>query len=95
MAARTGTEAVKPKKRARPKPALSADAPAKTTRAPRTAATRLRDNGSLSPEERLRYIAEAAYYRAEKRGFAPGGELDDWLEAEAEVDGRLSHPGVN
>ncbi|QJD28591.1 DUF2934 domain-containing protein [Methylococcus geothermalis] len=30
-------------------------------------------------------IAEAAYYRAEKRGFAGGGELEDWLEAEKEV----------
>ena len=29
-------------------------------------------------------IATAAYYRAEKRGFAPGAELDDWLEAERE-----------
>lgn len=33
-------------------------------------------------------IAEMAYYRAERRGFAPGGELEDWLEAEAEVRGR-------
>lgn len=32
-----------------------------------------------------RLIAEAAYYRAERRGFAPGHELDDWLEAEAEL----------
>ena len=31
-------------------------------------------------------IAERAYWRAEQRGFAPGGELDDWLEAEREVD---------
>jgi len=31
-------------------------------------------------------IAEAAYWRAEQRGFAPGGELEDWLEAEKEVD---------
>jgi len=31
-------------------------------------------------------IAERAYWRAERRGFAPGGELDDWLEAEREVD---------
>jgi len=30
-------------------------------------------------------IAQAAYYRAEKRGFATGGELQDWLEAEAEI----------
>lgn len=31
---------------------------------------------------RERQIAEAAYYLAEKRGFEPGHELDDWLEAE-------------
>lgn len=30
-------------------------------------------------------IAVAAYYRAERRGFAPGGEVDDWLEAEREL----------
>jgi hypothetical protein len=30
-------------------------------------------------------IAEAAYFRAEQRGFVPGNELDDWLDAEAEV----------
>jgi sterol desaturase/sphingolipid hydroxylase (fatty acid hydroxylase superfamily) len=30
-------------------------------------------------------IAEAAYFRAEKRGFVPGFELFDWLEAEREV----------
>ena len=32
-----------------------------------------------------RMIAEAAYFRAEKRGFAPGAELEDWLAAEAEI----------
>jgi hypothetical protein len=31
-------------------------------------------------------IAEAAYYRAEKRGSAPGQELDDWLAAEKEIE---------
>lgn len=31
-------------------------------------------------------IAEAAYWRAERRGFAPGGEMEDWLEAEKEID---------
>ncbi|MGR9114709.1 MAG: sterol desaturase family protein [Gammaproteobacteria bacterium] len=30
-------------------------------------------------------IAEAAYYKAEKRGFFPGYELCDWLEAETEI----------
>lgn len=36
--------------------------------------------------EREQMIAAAAYYRAQQRGFAPGGELDDWLQAESEVD---------
>jgi hypothetical protein len=31
-------------------------------------------------------IAQAAYLRAEARGFTPGQELEDWLSAEAEVD---------
>lgn len=29
--------------------------------------------------------AEAAYYRAERRDFAPGEELRDWLEAEEQL----------
>lgn len=40
---------------------------------------------SVDPARRQRFIAEAAYHRAAKRGFAPGGELKDWLEAEAEI----------
>jgi hypothetical protein len=31
-------------------------------------------------------IAVAAYHKAENRGFAPGGELQDWAEAEKEID---------
>jgi hypothetical protein len=30
-------------------------------------------------------IAVAAYFRAEQRGFAPGNEMSDWLDAEADV----------
>lgn len=30
-------------------------------------------------------IAEAAYYLAERRGFAPGRELEDWVAAEGEI----------
>lgn len=33
-------------------------------------------------------IAEAAYYHAEARGFEAGHEIDDWLEAEAEISTR-------
>ena len=38
-------------------------------------------------------IAEAAYFRAERRGFAPGHELEDWLAAEIEIKGRLIGEG--
>lgn len=37
-------------------------------------------------ESREARIAEAAYWRAERRGFSAGQELDDWLAAEKEVD---------
>ncbi len=37
-----------------------------------------------------RMIAEAAYYLAEKRNFAPGFEEEDWAAARAEVEARLS-----
>jgi len=30
-------------------------------------------------------ISEEAYYEAEKRGFASGHEMDDWLEVEKKV----------
>ncbi len=39
-----------------------------------------------SLEERQRWIATAAYHRAEKRGFAPGYEMQDWFDAESEID---------
>ena len=41
-------------------------------------------------EARRRRVAEAAYYRAQRRGFSPGGEVDDWLEAEREIEGSES-----
>lgn len=40
--------------------------------------------------EKLVMVAEAAYYRAERRGFAPGAEMDDWLAAEAEIERLLA-----
>jgi len=40
-------------------------------------------------EDRTACIAKAAYFIAERRGFAPGHELEDWLQAENEVDARL------
>jgi hypothetical protein len=39
-----------------------------------------------SKEEHQRWSATAAYHCAEKRGFSPGYEVQDWLDAEAEVN---------
>lgn len=55
----------------------------KRTAAPQTRRT------ELAAEERQQLIAQAAYFIAERRGFVPGNELDDWLQAEAEVDVRI------
>jgi hypothetical protein len=41
----------------------------------------------VDPETRRRLIEVAAYLRAERRGFAGGCPVSDWLEAEREVDG--------
>lgn len=43
----------------------------------------------VTAEARRALIAESAYLRAERRGFAPGHESEDWLAAEAEVDALL------
>jgi hypothetical protein len=43
----------------------------------------------VSTGERERMIAVKAYYCAERRGFAPGHELEDWCEAEMEINRQL------
>ncbi len=41
---------------------------------------------SLDPQRRLEMIRQAAYYRAERRGFVPGFEDEDWQISEEEID---------
>lgn len=45
---------------------------------------------SITPEERYRMIEIAAYWRAERRGFASGRALDDWVAAESEIDAMIN-----
>jgi hypothetical protein len=40
-----------------------------------------------------RQIEIAAYLMAQHRGFTPGHELDDWLEAEREFDSLIASYG--
>ncbi|WP_333688812.1 sterol desaturase family protein [Methylococcus capsulatus] len=51
---------------------------------------RLHSGQSLEP-----MIAEAAYFRAEKRGFMPGFEMFDWLAAEREIEERMNVGRIN
>lgn len=62
-----------------------------------TATAASEKNGSAAvpaAETARRSIAEAAYYRAQKRGFEPGYDLDDWLAAEAEITGYSLQQGA-
>jgi hypothetical protein len=47
-------------------------------------------NTVIESNRREELIAAAAYARAESREFSPGHELEDWLEAEKEVDAAIS-----
>lgn len=59
-----------------------------TTKTKTSPKTRKSVESSPAPDalQRTACIAAAAYFKAEERGFAPGGELDDWLAAEVEFD---------
>ena len=97
MASRTVTQSGKSTSTERaPKPAAKTaetTSPA-TSRAPRKKSTSTAPAShnaiQLTPEERQRYVAEAAYFIAERRGFGGGSETDDWLQAETEIDRLLA-----
>lgn len=87
MVTRRTTGSARPAESSQPAekaPARRRAAPAKPTAAS-SAVTRI----TVSEDARRAMIAQAAYLRAERRGFAPGGEVEDWLAAEAEVDALL------
>jgi hypothetical protein len=48
----------------------------------------------IDPDVRRQLVAAEAYFLAERRGFAAGNELADWIAAEAVVDSRLQQMRV-
>lgn len=42
--------------------------------------------GSDAVDEREHLIRKWAYFRAQRRGFVPGHEVEDWLAAERELE---------
>lgn len=68
----------------------SSKASARTAKAPKMPMSSASDEVSEAPQasmpfDREQAIREAAYACFEARGCVPGHELDDWLQAEAQV----------
>lgn len=87
--------ATRAKSTAKPEPAAKAKMNPKAKATAKAAAeTPARAKGrkpsSVPLEQRTHYIEMAAYYIAERRGFAPGNPLEDWVQAEAEIDRLLA-----
>jgi len=77
------------KKTAAPRKAASKVANKNAATAKKPAARKARRKAP-TPEQRYRLIAEAAFLKAERRGFEGGDTLQDWLEAEQEVESSLT-----
>lgn len=58
---------------------------AKKPAAPKKAAAKM----TVTLEQRYKMICDAAYFKAERRGFSPENETQDWLDAEAEINKML------
>jgi hypothetical protein len=48
----------------------------------------------MTDDVRRQLVAAEAYFRAERRGFVAGNELEDWIAAEAVVDSQLQQMRV-
>jgi hypothetical protein len=87
-AAKTGAADAKVKKAGPGKSTGGKAAPAKSAKkatAPRQPESRVPfDRMVISDEQRYRMIAEAAYFRAESRGFQ-SDHVRDWIEAERDI----------
>jgi hypothetical protein len=60
-------------------------APKKAAKKPAKSAKTDTSMMDITPKERWKMVAVAAYHKAEKRGFAPGHDLQDWIDAEKEI----------
>ena len=74
---------------AAPKPAVK-KVPAKKAAPAKTSASPVATRPAVTAEQRHNYIEVAAFYVAQRRGFAPGNPVDDWAMAEREVDGLIA-----
>lgn len=77
---------------AKTKSTPSTPRPRRATSKRATGSTAANPGTQISDEDRQRMIAEAAYYRAQARGFNGGDAIDDWLAAEREINRLLPSP---
>jgi hypothetical protein len=49
---------------------------------------------AIDPATRRQMVAAEAYFLAERRGFAAGNEVEDWVAAEVAVDAQLKQKRV-
>ena len=75
------------KPKATKRPPASADDSSKTKRSTKAGTV---TRPEITTASRRQMIEEAAYFRAEKRGFASGDPANDWLLAEKEIDQLLA-----
>ena len=93
VAAKPEPVAAKPQPVAKPESVTKAKAPPKAAAekpAAKPATSRAKKPATIAPEQRQYYIEVAAYHIAERRGFQPGNDMDDWAQAEAEIDRLLA-----
>jgi hypothetical protein len=70
------------------KPARSSAKPARSSAKP--ARSSAKPVNHASGEERIEMIRTAAYFISQQRGYHGNYELDDWIEAEREIDRQIS-----
>ena len=95
---------VKPESQVEPAPAIAKVAEFHHERIQQEEETEARNESVIKPEGTYEYeqmiaentvfsikekIEEVAYFIGQRRGFAPGHELSDWYQAEAEVEAML------
>jgi hypothetical protein len=71
-------------------PPAGVETTAKRATPARTSHAETDSSTTLSSQDRLRMVESAAYFRAERRGFTPGHEIEDWLAAESEIDALIA-----
>ncbi len=74
----------------KPSPRVKSKVAAANTAIPSKQPATRRKKDRISPEQRNHYVEVAAYYIAERRGFAPGDPFQDWAQAAAEIDRLLA-----